>query len=64
MCVSANVQRQGVGTKILTHLHGELRARGFNRVYLLTARQSAAEAFYTSNGYRPAARTAVFVMKL
>lgn len=64
MCVSADVQRRGVGTRILTHLHGQLRARGCPRAYLLTARRTPAEAFYLLNGYRPAGRTAVLAADL
>jgi len=64
MCVSPAVQRQGVGTRIFKHLHEELRAKECNQVYLLTARESFAEKFYVSNGYRGARRACMLITRL
>ncbi|MEJ7706738.1 MAG: GNAT family N-acetyltransferase [Nocardioidaceae bacterium] len=59
MCVRPNHQRAGHGTRLLTALLDSLPA--VRHWYLLTARESAASAFYESNGFRPAGRLGVFV---
>ncbi len=64
MCVAPEVQRHGVGSRILKHLHTCLVAKGCTQVYLLTARESYAEQFYIRNGYAPARRVGVLVNRL
>ncbi len=64
MCVAAHLQRQGIGKRILSILHERLRERDCCQVYLLTARGSLAEGFYSKSGYLPAQRIGVFVKKL
>ena len=53
VCVRADLQGQGIGTRLLQHLDAELASRlGVTSVYLATMRDSPAEAFYRKNGYR------------
>lgn len=59
MCVRATVQRQGHGTRLLDALAEALPS--VDHWYLLTARDSAAAAFYETRGFRPARRQGVFV---
>lgn len=63
MCVVPELQRRGVGTLMLRHLHQRLEVEGCKQVYLLTARESSAERFYVQNGYRSARRTGVLVTR-
>jgi len=51
MCVSAEYQGQGVGKSLLRRLEADLKAQGVGKVYLLTARGGAAEAFYHACGF-------------
>lgn len=64
MCVATRWQRQGVGMQIMAHLEAKLKERGCRQVYLLTARDSAAESFYSRCGFSPARRTRVMVKRL
>jgi aminoglycoside 6'-N-acetyltransferase I len=59
MCVRTTRQRQGYGTALLEALAS--RMPDVRHWYLLTARDTAAAAFYETNGFRPAGRLAVFV---
>lgn len=51
MCVADRRQRQGLGTRLMDYLFGELRDRDTKRVYLLTARGDMSEAFYSKTGF-------------
>lgn len=51
MCVQAQRQRSGVGTAMIDVLERQLAQRGVSRIYLLTARESGAEAFYRRCGF-------------
>ena len=51
MCVAPSRQRQGLGTALLAELERRLALSGARKVYLLTARDSPAEAFYSRSGY-------------
>ena len=51
LCVSPEYQGQGVGKQILRRLEAELKERGVDGIYLLTARGSPAEAFYKRLGF-------------
>jgi len=42
---------QGVGKGLLGRLETDLKAQGVDKVYLLTAREDAAEAFYHACGF-------------
>lgn len=64
MCVSTRWQRQGVGTKVLAQLEARLKERDCRQIYLLTARDSAPEAFYLHLGFSPARRAEVMIKRL
>lgn len=51
MCIRAEDQRQGHGTRLLDHLSSQLQAGDTTRIYLLTARGDMSEAFYTHAGF-------------
>ena len=51
MCVAPAWQRRGVGRALVDRLTADLAAAGVHRVYLLTARDGVAEAFYRSCGF-------------
>lgn len=51
MCVLSEHQGQGVGRRLWERLEAILRAQGVGKVYLLSARGSAAEAFYQARGF-------------
>lgn len=51
MCIHHSHQRQGLGTQLMAYLQQELTARDTQRIYLLTARGDASEAFYQKAGY-------------
>lgn len=59
MCVRTTQQRRGHGTQLLASLTQALAH--VRHWYLLTARESAASAFYERQGFRPAGRLGVFV---
>ncbi|WP_246584791.1 GNAT family N-acetyltransferase [[Mycobacterium] fortunisiensis] len=47
-----NHRKRGLASALLTHLEGEIRVRGYRRVYLMTGHlQPEAEALYASTGY-------------
>lgn len=51
MCIAHDRQRQGLGTRLLEYLAGELATRDTRRIYLLTARGDMSEAFYAKAGF-------------
>ena len=51
MCISHEHQRQGLGTRLMEFLLAELALRDTKRVYLLTAKGDASEAFYSKAGF-------------
>lgn len=51
MCVQSTHQRSGIGTKMLDMLCQDLANNGVGMVYLLTARDSPAAAFYEKCGF-------------
>jgi aminoglycoside 6'-N-acetyltransferase I len=59
MCVRATQQRHGHGSQLVASLTETLAH--VRHWYLLTARESAASAFYERQGFRPAGRLGVFV---
>lgn len=50
-CVRPDVQRTGVGSRLLRNLEDRLREIGANTVYLGTHKGTPAEAFYRKHGY-------------
>lgn len=51
MCVRTDCQRMGLGSRLLRHLEQALQERRIDRVYLLTAHEGPAQAFYAKHGY-------------
>lgn len=51
MCVKSSNQRSGIGTKIFNTLSQSLISQDVNQLYLLTMRDSIAEAFYKKCGF-------------
>lgn len=52
MCVAQNRQRQGVGTELMNALIDELKNQSVEKLYLHTARDTDARAFYEKHGFR------------
>lgn len=51
LCVDTQRQRQGIGSALLNELTTLIKAAGANRAYTLTARDTAAQAFYEKAGF-------------
>ena len=51
MCVLPGHQRRGLGTGLMQTLCNELAQMGIEAIYLLTARESSAQAFYERLGF-------------
>ncbi len=51
MCIASEQQRRGIGAALMNALEADLKAKGIEKIYLLTARDSSAQAFYTSCGF-------------
>lgn len=51
MCVATTYQKKGIGTLLIQTLRQNLNVNKVARIYLLTARESAAEQFYQKNGF-------------
>ncbi|MGG0792184.1 GNAT family N-acetyltransferase [Peribacillus simplex] len=51
LCVNNEMQGKGHGSKMLQSLEDELQKREIKSVYLLTANDGLAEAFYLKNDY-------------
>ncbi|MFP3919313.1 GNAT family N-acetyltransferase [Lysinibacillus telephonicus] len=51
LCINNQIQGKGYGSKLLRYLEQELRDRGVQSLYLLTATGGLAEAFYLKNDY-------------
>lgn len=51
MCVLPERQRSGAGRALLRHITERLRDEGTEKIYLLTAPDSGAAAFYSAQGY-------------
>lgn len=52
LCVAPALQRRGIGSGLMQHLKATLTEMGIRSIYLLTSRDTPAEAFYKRNGYR------------
>lgn len=64
MCVASDLQRKGIGSRMLADLEQKLRQTGISQTYLLTREGEPAEAFYTRNGYRTSSRTVLMSKRL
>jgi aminoglycoside 6'-N-acetyltransferase I len=62
MCVRADLQRQGLGTNLMTALEAQLR--DVEQIYLLTDRHGPAHSFYKHCGFRPAQTQAVMTKRI
>ncbi|MBR3267892.1 MAG: GNAT family N-acetyltransferase [Oscillospiraceae bacterium] len=51
-CVSPEMQRTGIGSKMLHHIITELSAEGIVRIVLLTTKGFPSEKFYLKNGFQ------------
>ena len=51
MCVARAYQRHGDGTTLMQTLDTQLHINGVERIYLLTARDGTAQAFYQTCGF-------------
>ena len=51
MCVASKVQRQKVGTELLSAFERELSRQGYKRVFLETGESAPARMFYEKHGY-------------
>ena len=51
MCVLPKHQGKGIGKALLRKLEADLKAQGVAKLYLLTARDGAAERFYHACGF-------------
>ena len=51
MCVVPDQQRRGVGSVLMATLEENLKNQGVERLYLTTARESPAQAFYASQEF-------------
>ncbi|MFD0824462.1 GNAT family N-acetyltransferase [Neobacillus sp. M.A.Huq-85] len=51
LCINNKIQGKGYGSKLLLCLEDELKKRGIQSLYLLTAYGGLAESFYLKNDY-------------
>lgn len=51
LCINNKIQGKGYGSKLLLCLEDELKKRGVQSLYLLTANSGLAESFYLKNDY-------------
>lgn len=56
MCVAPELQRQGVGTQLMRALEDHLHEADVERIFLHTAREGDAQAFYDRCGFGTSAR--------
>ena len=64
ICVRPDTQSQGIGTKLLHQLMNTLATMDVNSIYLLTAKDGQAEAFYTKNGFQRSPRVILMSYQL
>jgi ribosomal protein S18 acetylase RimI-like enzyme len=61
MCVLSDLQRSGIGSALLRYLTGELAREGVEKIFLLTAPDGPASAFYSKFGFAPSRGRVVMV---
>jgi ribosomal protein S18 acetylase RimI-like enzyme len=59
MCVVPASQRKGIGRELLGYMTGLLQREGVTKIYLITAPDSGASAFYSAHGYYVSRRVLV-----
>jgi ribosomal protein S18 acetylase RimI-like enzyme len=52
LCVGPQAQGTGVGSRLTRHLEDELQKQGVRKVYLITRRDTPAQAFYGKHAYK------------
>jgi len=52
LCVGPKAQGTGMGSRLTVHLEGELGKQGVKKVYLITRRDTPAQAFYGKHAYK------------
>ncbi len=52
MCVEGGLQRQGIGSRLLSNLKARLKRSGYSQVSLLTSRLAWQANFFRKNGFR------------
>ncbi len=52
LCVGPKAQGTGMGSRLTGHLEGELGKQGVKKVYLITRRDTPAQAFYGKHAYK------------
>ena len=52
LCVGPKAQGTGMGSRLTGHLEGELGKQRIKKVYLITRRDTPAQAFYGKHAYK------------
>jgi ribosomal protein S18 acetylase RimI-like enzyme len=61
--VRTELQQTGRGTRLLDTLFEQLSHLDVEQIYLITLRDGPAASFYTKHGFRPAARSSMFLRR-
>ncbi len=64
MCVASEHQRRGIGTALMNVLEGKLKHEGVEKLYLHTARDTSAQAFYEKRGFYVSSRMIMMAKSL
>jgi ribosomal protein S18 acetylase RimI-like enzyme len=64
MCIKPQLQHRGVGAALMATLQQDLAARGVDKIYLLTARDGPAEAFYRKCGFYASPKMVIMAKNL
>ena len=64
LCVDSDVQRTGIGTKLMGYVEQRLLKEGIQFAVLLTERNTLAESFYAKQGFAPSAKTMFMYKRL
>jgi aminoglycoside 6'-N-acetyltransferase I len=64
MCVTTEVQRTGIGGGLIKALADRLRQEKVERIYLLTARDGPAAAFYTKHGFYKSPKMGLYAARI
>lgn len=64
ICVASALQRSGVGTALLGALEESLEKQNVKRLYLHTARDTSAHAFYEKQGFYASSKMITMVKRL
>ena len=64
MCVGTEVQRTGIGGRLIENLSERLRRERVERLYLLTMRDGPAAAFYAKRGFYQSSKMGLYASRL